>query len=151
MIFTEMEMSPRWLFNRNRLCWWLLMPHHLLPDFDTSSDKQVAVSFPCEFYRPHTDSSHYCDVIMGTMVSGEFPAQRVSNAENVSIWWRHIRCWWILFGSSAYVAALHPLHMTWPLALGSYYRDFKCIVFKLLTQNNSFRHSLWMRSQHRFM
>ena len=22
-------------------------------------------------------------------VSGEFPAQRASNAENVSIWWRH--------------------------------------------------------------
>ena len=22
-------------------------------------------------------------------VTGEFPAQRVSNAENVSIWWRH--------------------------------------------------------------
>ena len=68
---------------------------------------------------------HYCDVIMGAMVSqitslhcllnrlfrrrsketsklrvtdlcagnspekGEFPAQRVSNSENVSIWWRH--------------------------------------------------------------
>ena len=48
---------------------------------------------------------HYCDIIMGTMasqitsltivystdslVTGEFPAQRASNAENVSIWWRH--------------------------------------------------------------
>ena len=24
-----------------------------------------------------------------TLVTGEFPAQRASNAENVSIWWRH--------------------------------------------------------------
>ena len=48
---------------------------------------------------------HYCDIIMGTMasqitsltivystdlpVTGEFPAQRASYAENVSIWWRH--------------------------------------------------------------
>ena len=53
-------------------------------------------------------SNHYSDVIMATMasqitsltivysigvgnspVAGEFPAQRASNAENVSIWWRH--------------------------------------------------------------
>ena len=26
-------------------------------------------------------------------VTGEFPAQRASNAENVSIWWRHHECW----------------------------------------------------------
>ena len=43
---------------------------------------------------------HYNDVIMGAMASqitsltivystGEFPAQMASNAENVSIWWRH--------------------------------------------------------------
>ena len=25
----------------------------------------------------------------GAFVIGEFPAQRVSNAENISIWWRH--------------------------------------------------------------
>ena len=24
-----------------------------------------------------------------SLVTGEFPAQRASNAENVSIWWRH--------------------------------------------------------------
>ena len=37
-------------------------------------------------------------------VTGEFPAQRASNAENVSIWWRHhgmlcfvphFLCWWV--------------------------------------------------------
>ena len=26
--------------------------------------------------------------------TGEFPAQRASNAENVSIWWRHYVSWW---------------------------------------------------------
>ena len=39
-------------------------------------------------------------------VTGEFPAQRASNAENVSIWWRHLASW-----------LLHwDIHvMTWPL------------------------------------
>ena len=27
-------------------------------------------------------------------LTGEFPAQRASNAENVSIWWRHHACKW---------------------------------------------------------
>ena len=27
-------------------------------------------------------------------VTGEFPAPKVSNAENVSIWWRHHGAWW---------------------------------------------------------
>ena len=26
--------------------------------------------------------------------TGEFPAQRASNAENISIWWRHHDAWW---------------------------------------------------------
>ena len=25
-------------------------------------------------------------------VTGEFPAQMASNAENVSVWWRHLAC-----------------------------------------------------------
>ena len=28
--------------------------------------------------------------------TGEFPAQRVSNAENVSIWWRHHECRYVI-------------------------------------------------------
>ena len=29
--------------------------------------------------------------------TGEFPAQRASNAENVSIWWRHhVKHWWLV-------------------------------------------------------
>ena len=39
-------------------------------------------------------------------VTGEFPAQRVSNAENVSIWWRHhdgtsLFMWWIVCSAQA--------------------------------------------------
>ena len=51
--------------------------------------------------------SHYSGVIMSTMafritgisivgkslVTGDFPAQRASNAENVSIWWRIMSSW----------------------------------------------------------
>ena len=28
--------------------------------------------------------------------TGEFPAQRASNVENVSIWWRHHESWWYI-------------------------------------------------------
>ena len=37
-------------------------------------------------------TTHYCDVIMGTiasLITGVFPAPMAINAENVSIWWRH--------------------------------------------------------------
>ena len=34
---------------------------------------------------------HLCGEFTGT---GEFPAQRASNAENVSIWWRHHVAWY---------------------------------------------------------
>ena len=34
-------------------------------------------------------------------VTGEFPAQMASNAENVSVWWRHMMCWsWLFIFSS---------------------------------------------------
>ena len=36
--------------------------------------------------------------------TGEFPAQKASNAENVSIWWRHNVCYW------TYCVAIHLLH-----------------------------------------
>ena len=35
-------------------------------------------------------------------VTGEFPAQRVSNAENVSIWWRHRALQWYLLITQLY-------------------------------------------------
>ena len=34
-----------------------------------------------------------------SLVTGEFPAQRASNAENVFIWWRHHELWKPLFNS----------------------------------------------------
>ena len=33
-------------------------------------------------------------------VTSEFPAQRASNAENVSIWWRHHVLWYVSQNSS---------------------------------------------------
>ena len=48
-------------------------------------------------------------------VTGEFPAQRANNAENVSIWWRHHeRCWKI---TAAPWSACHG-NMSW-LCLGT--------------------------------
>ena len=43
--------------------------------------------------------------IHGQPVTGEFPAQRASNAENVSIWWRHHGCWfsWREFSGDKYI------------------------------------------------
>ena len=44
-------------------------------------------------------------------VTGEFPAQRASNAENVSIWWRHhaLQFWSYIVGYNFYTLLLeHP-------------------------------------------
>ena len=30
--------------------------------------------------------------VWNSPVTGEFPAQRASNAENISVWWRHHEC-----------------------------------------------------------
>ena len=62
-------------------------------------------------------------------VTGEFPAQRASNAENVSIWWRHretpIVCWYrwemyavsIFSSKSALYAALFRCHVEFKIVL----------------------------------
>ena len=34
--------------------------------------------------------------VYSTVYSGEFPAQMASNAENISIWWRHHEWMWLL-------------------------------------------------------
>ena len=39
--------------------------------------------------RKHQSSASLAFVRGNSPVTGEFPAQRASNAENVSIWWRH--------------------------------------------------------------
>ena len=33
--------------------------------------------------------------------TGEFPAQMASNAENVSIWWRHCELWQVIYEVSS--------------------------------------------------
>ena len=52
-------------------------------------------------------------------VTGEFPTQRASNAENVSIWWRH-RDIFILIGLQSWWIAYIILHHKWP-----YLRSYK--------------------------
>ena len=60
-----------------------------------------------KWWRPHeviSSSDHYSDVIISVMVSqstgdGEVPSRRPSNAEQVSIWWRHRSIdtgWWFV-------------------------------------------------------
>ena len=39
--------------------------------------------------RKHQSSASLAFCVMNSPVTGEFPAQITSNAENVSIWWRH--------------------------------------------------------------
>ena len=39
--------------------------------------------------RKHQSSASLALCAGNSPVTGEFPAQRASNAENVSIWWRH--------------------------------------------------------------
>ena len=59
-------------------------------------------------------------------VTGEFPAQRASNVENVSIWWRHHACWW---------PSLYPVHV----------RDrilFRCFWAKYSGENSQY-HGCW--------
>ena len=39
--------------------------------------------------RYHQSSAPLAFCVGNSLVTGEFPAQKASNAENVSIWWRH--------------------------------------------------------------
>ena len=55
-------------------------------------------------------------------VTGEFPAQRTSNAENVSIWWRHHGLWWnvaLILDWKKYAPCLNVLD-----ELGGVFSDF---------------------------
>ena len=48
-----------------------------------------AVVYSCADQRKHQSSVSLAFCEGNSPVTDEFPAQRVSNAENVSIWWRH--------------------------------------------------------------
>ena len=71
--------------------------------------------------------------VRNSLVTGEFPTQRVSNAENVSIWWRHhVKNAWIssqlgchkysfpvfLLGLGACNVILKPFPQYWPFVRG---------------------------------
>ena len=65
-------------------------------------------------------------------VTGEFPAQMTSNAENVSIWWRHHEAWqhnlsdiinrfptfliWVLFDGQSHYQGVY-LHVIWNIGI----------------------------------
>ena len=54
----------------------------------------------CLFRRRSKQTSKLREIglcAVNSSVTGEFPAQRASNAEIVSIWWRHHGTHWILF------------------------------------------------------
>ena len=57
-------------------------------------------------------------------VTGEFPAQRDSNAENVSIWWCHHECSVLLWGQVTHVS-LVPSHY-----LNQHYLTINCIFYQ---------------------
>ena len=56
--------------------------------------------YPGAYQRKHESSASLA------FVRGEFPAQMASNAENVSIWWRH-------HGLKMVVVVIATLHATW--------------------------------------
>ena len=62
----------------------------------TSQMSGVSIVYWTFFFRcgsKHTSKLHVTDLCCGTSpVTGEFPAQRARNAENVSIWWRQYEC-----------------------------------------------------------
>ena len=45
--------------------------------------------------------------------TGEFPVQMASNAENVSIWWRHHSCIVAIFVSYVVLLCVFPAHELW--------------------------------------
>ena len=97
------------------ICYWL---NHILHVYCTDSKGLNVLWFQCQCRMPGNKRWYYCDVIMGAMasqisnltivylnvhsgadqrkhqnsvspVTGEFPAQMASNAENVFIWLRY--------------------------------------------------------------
>ena len=66
-------------------------------------------------------------------VTGEFPAQRASNAENVSIWWRHHGEWkkWVITCDDCEQIVLHTVNILRPRQNCRYFADyfFECIFW----------------------
>ena len=69
----------------------------------TSSTIIYSTVYPDTDQRKHQSSVSLAFVWGNSPVTGEFPAQRASNAENVSIWWRHHALWSVSAGNLLYV------------------------------------------------
>ena len=66
---------------------WRHNEHH-----DVSNNQPLGCLLNCLFRCRSKETSKLCVTGLcggNSPVTGEFPAQRISNAENVSIWWRH--------------------------------------------------------------
>ena len=64
---------------------------------DSVSNHQPQDCLLNDLFRPRSKkTSKLCVTglcVRNSPVTGEFPAQRASNVENISIWWRHDGCW----------------------------------------------------------
>ena len=90
------------------LLWWSLQWRHNGPD-GVSNHHHRACLLNCLFERrsKKTSKLRVTGLCAGnSQVTGEFPAQRASNAENVSIWWpsptitvRQLHCLLLIFKS----------------------------------------------------
>ena len=65
-----------------------------------------------------------CGEFTGT---GEFPAQRTSNAENVSIWWRHH----VIFRCQHYYHHVNPVTSKWYISYEYHKIVFHCLPWKI--------------------
>ena len=105
--------QPSWLMSQETCCWKLAMIRQwsgVLPPYAESFRTQHMFSISIQWRHNEHDGAtnhqpHECLLKVrikenikaprhwplwgNSSVSGEFPAQRASNAENVSIWWRH--------------------------------------------------------------
>ena len=79
------------LFHRCRRCLGISLDHH--NDVIMRAMASQITRFIQPWFRrisKKTSKLHVTGLCEGNSpVTGEFPAQRASNAENVSIWWRH--------------------------------------------------------------
>ena len=81
-------MRPSYFDNRNCFIFNMTSLHWRHNDHDSVSNHQPHDCFLNRSFRRRSKKTpKLC--VTGLCGPGEFPAQRTSNAENVSIWWRH--------------------------------------------------------------
>ena len=109
--------------------WWLASNHYI--DLIMSATASQFPRFTIIYSTVYTVADHRKQqspaslaFVRGIHQAGEFPAQMASNAENVSIWWRHHdRCLAIKKNSDGFFAymslsnlmALKPIGNDWPI------------------------------------